>query len=1213
MSQLLLDNLVGEVDQIEFDLLNLNFTFLTRIRNDTVNINSTTESFTSHAAIQWQGSFMLMVEDRLITVIEHLNAMSHPATHPASMITENTIRIWMIPAEKIKLANTQANANNYTHPTEHTLSEITDSATRVVFTIDESSKLANVDDNANNYIHPVTHELTDIEGLIDGDGFLIPQYKPFMYNDKSHSFFKEPNVSMASSNFIKDNVNFSDIVAYTGGGSFAQPELPFGLGFNTNLSHDGIFLFNNDSDTESVNIYSTQSKFSLKSDTPHETFAFGFDNTGMFGDEILSVEDGVTHLNTWGNNPPTERINKEGSIYNVIGFRATSTLINGLLFSEQRMFKEKSTLMHGSIEKATSFIRLMSDGRVKTYIVRLLSNQFQIYEPETTAYLPGVTRFYSDAYVYFEKPWVLSNIVFLVDYGTTTTHNFRVSYLRSTGSGFLSLAAINAPKTTAGDATEIIHDIKIEVYITGSSNNSTAPDESVFLLTLLTASAANNTSRIRIYTINTNTNTINLLQTLNFAYKFDAIGLVSVRVHNVFVTPSWYWTNVLFFYYNESFYFYTRPETGGTFVSKGTLAFVNNGYNLPGVNVYQIDTCPKFPDAPDYGTNFTVLMRSPTHIHIVNLAVVTYAFPGEYTFLFDRPTNWNAGYDSASTAGYSVTYEATQDFRLYKTIKYLLTSNLYNGDCDIIDFEQSGDSDKSFKRIQKIKSNGYGNESSVVVRPGVPHLNVKISTTGNNTYLKSDIAGLTMSGYSDDVDLSYSYFQLAKNTDLGFWMTSIVNKNITIVTSPYPKDPKVLFGYKLTGGGGMDFVVKYVGPGYPTGTRYSIKVDTPTAVGSGVNFPLSIIRTNGVVSPPGVLNMTYDDNTVLLGSTNQGDVWNYFGFSGDVFDLQTSTQLRSASGTVGKVIIIELNPNESVDLGFTPNVIIYRYLDDPDYLNYTSISIGFDNYVRMGQTTKQTDRPMTINGTVISFGGITHPIWAMITAADTHMEGESLLFTPPVGAPFCEIFNSYNFINNTTGEVNTLIPNDEIYLALPGQPDVHVTGPTVIPNPTNLSNPDVRYVYMTSVNQLIYNDSGIGTVQIDATPEAQLIAGALYGSYLPVAKVGFANGVVTEVVPYPSGDTYETEWLEYTLGQTLVLPNRFMVSRVFASMLIRPTGNSTGNSELNAATTQDGIVSTGLKISFSEQSITITSYPSQTYLIGSDVSGEIKLIVKRMF
>ena len=63
---------------------------------------------------------------KLNGIAANANNYTHPTSHPATMITEDTTHRFMTDTERTKLNGIAANANNYTHPTSHPASMITE-------------------------------------------------------------------------------------------------------------------------------------------------------------------------------------------------------------------------------------------------------------------------------------------------------------------------------------------------------------------------------------------------------------------------------------------------------------------------------------------------------------------------------------------------------------------------------------------------------------------------------------------------------------------------------------------------------------------------------------------------------------------------------------------------------------------------------------------------------------------------------------------------------------------------------------------------------------------------------------------------------------------------------------------------------------------------------------------------------------------------------
>lgn len=95
------------------------------------------------------------------------NSYTHPASHPASMITETDSLKVMTAAERTKLSGIAENANNYTHPETHSAAIIEETSLKKVMTAEERTKLAGIESGANLYTHPSTHAASMITGLAD--------------------------------------------------------------------------------------------------------------------------------------------------------------------------------------------------------------------------------------------------------------------------------------------------------------------------------------------------------------------------------------------------------------------------------------------------------------------------------------------------------------------------------------------------------------------------------------------------------------------------------------------------------------------------------------------------------------------------------------------------------------------------------------------------------------------------------------------------------------------------------------------------------------------------------------------------------------------------------------------------------------------------------------------------------------------------------------
>lgn len=99
---------------------------------------------------------------KLDGIEEGANKYTHPANHPATMITEDDDHKFMTDAEKTKLTGIEEGANKYTHPTNHPATIITEDDTHKFATKAEKDKLAGIEEGANKYTHPANHPATVI-------------------------------------------------------------------------------------------------------------------------------------------------------------------------------------------------------------------------------------------------------------------------------------------------------------------------------------------------------------------------------------------------------------------------------------------------------------------------------------------------------------------------------------------------------------------------------------------------------------------------------------------------------------------------------------------------------------------------------------------------------------------------------------------------------------------------------------------------------------------------------------------------------------------------------------------------------------------------------------------------------------------------------------------------------------------------------------------
>lgn len=146
------------------------------------------------------------------------NSYTHPASHPASMITETDSLKVMTAAERTKLSGIAENANNYTHPETHSAAIIEETSLKKVMTAEERTKLAGIESGANNYSHPSTHPATMITGLSDvatSGSYDDLSDKPTSMNPTAHTHAQSEITGLETALSGKSNTNHTHTAAST--------------------------------------------------------------------------------------------------------------------------------------------------------------------------------------------------------------------------------------------------------------------------------------------------------------------------------------------------------------------------------------------------------------------------------------------------------------------------------------------------------------------------------------------------------------------------------------------------------------------------------------------------------------------------------------------------------------------------------------------------------------------------------------------------------------------------------------------------------------------------------------------------------------------------------------------------------------------------------------------------------------------------------------
>ena len=168
------------------------------------------------------------------------NNYTHPATHAATMIVEDTSHRFITDAErtawnakanstvatvsanglmsatdKIKLDGIAAGANNYTHPATHDATMIVEDETHRFMTDVERAKLNGIATGANNYVHPTTHPPTIIAQ--DASNRFVTDTEKSTWNSKASSAVATTSANglMSSTDKIKLDGIDANANAYT--------------------------------------------------------------------------------------------------------------------------------------------------------------------------------------------------------------------------------------------------------------------------------------------------------------------------------------------------------------------------------------------------------------------------------------------------------------------------------------------------------------------------------------------------------------------------------------------------------------------------------------------------------------------------------------------------------------------------------------------------------------------------------------------------------------------------------------------------------------------------------------------------------------------------------------------------------------------------------------------------------------------------------------
>lgn len=174
----------------------------------------------SHSTATVTAAGFMSKEDKakLNGIASGANNYTHPASHPASMITETDSLKVMTAAERTKLSGIAENANNYTHPETHSAAIIEETSLKKVMTAEERTKLAGIESGANKYSHPSTHPATMITGLSDvatSGSYDDLSDKPTSMTPTAHTHAQSEITGLETALSGKSNTNHTHAAAST--------------------------------------------------------------------------------------------------------------------------------------------------------------------------------------------------------------------------------------------------------------------------------------------------------------------------------------------------------------------------------------------------------------------------------------------------------------------------------------------------------------------------------------------------------------------------------------------------------------------------------------------------------------------------------------------------------------------------------------------------------------------------------------------------------------------------------------------------------------------------------------------------------------------------------------------------------------------------------------------------------------------------------------
>jgi len=1172
-----------EIEQLEFDLLRLNFTNLTFIRNNTINSLSQTEGFTGHGAVLWRGSFMEAVEDRLEIASDNLLLIAHPITHPATLITETVDRVWFTPDEHTKLLGIAPEANLYLHPSDptHTLDDIEDSDTRVMFLSHERVKLTNIQDHANLYIHPEFHDMSDFDGLLDVDGYLNFDWTSYTYSSFRYGIIRAVTFSLGGTSAVIDAVNSVDFISYVGTGLTTPTPLPFRAGFNHNSPH-GMFIFGNDTDTEGFNLCSTLNPHTLKLSN---TSAL---NKAYFSTVLSVVEAGVSLANS--SSTLRDRINIVNNNYRVLGIKTNAeTLVSpGSVFDPEITGGWiNSSKFKFNLQSSPSPSNLRSQYKTHLFVIRdgFYAGLYAMQTPDSSNYhtwwkidnttfsaLQSFTKYYNSGEVYIDDYAITSggeandgkNNAIYVEYDTLPAYGvgFKVYHKLTWAALFSSSAALQTTYKT-NNSEQVI-----QVSICKFSEVPSSAYLAAYFITILSSNGS--TSWVRLYYTVPANNSLTYCVTKTINYNVYGCAM-SYNIWGSY-PPNYSRANFILMAYNSQ------------------LVLYGVGYGMN--DIWVVHTMA----TPTPFTNTACIKADPLN---GNRFIITY---GDRIYVYEFTINYGT-----VLSGYPTVTNVTLSGPIYtdgNSVEYH-TNGMVTGDTSLIG--------TAYSRVSVVDVANRRVYQRIITKDRIAKTSCAF-TTDSTTAMPI----LAISNPFTGTLLQYilSPLRFENNTDIGF---SMWNHRVTpsAMETPCPmgRAPRLLFTYNESGIN-ADLRLLY--------QNYSCVVP------AGHEAPTTFYASTGaIVQYPGTGSLSIlplqTDSMIFYSEGSSSDCGHdnmYFGWFGDEYLVTTNLGTKTAYGIAGKTLIMTVQPGEIIQTGMTPNIIMFKYMSElvPDYLNVTGSSIGFDVYERLGQSSLQTDRPVTVNGENVSFSG-THLMLVLIIGAESHSAGSSLMSDITPSNPLMTTFRpskEWNF--DRVGGAGSAA-NGERDSFINFTSDITGTYSILPPNPVGLNPIDSRYLCLNSMGIIHYNKEDT-TLPAPWDDPDEMIYGNYEGLYhIPLAKVDFDDGEIVDIHHCISGDTYRTPWFGFTIGDTIILPNRFMTTAIMIGTQIVnnpnaiPTVPGFDVPALNDSfSNPNNIFPGGVRVSFDVDTITVTGNPGQTSFITTGViSCLVRLTIKRLF